>query len=124
MPGTIIKNHREYLNLSQQYVASQMGISQNAYSKIENNITQLTVLHVKKLSVIFKVPLTDLLKDEFQIVKTPQPQDYENVDREMVIRGIDKLQGMLKTNSVKTHQNYIAIFSLIQAAENIATAFV
>ena len=56
-------------NYSQKYVASKLGMSQNAYSKIENNITGLTVHHVKALSKILEVPVTDLLKDEFEIHK-------------------------------------------------------
>ena len=67
MPGHIIKQYRELKNYSQKFVASRMGISQNAYSKIENNITQLTVHHVKELSRILEVPITDLLKDDFEI---------------------------------------------------------
>jgi transcriptional regulator with XRE-family HTH domain len=50
MPGTVIRKYREMRNFSQKYVAAKLGISQNAYSKIENNITQLTVQHVKELS--------------------------------------------------------------------------
>jgi transcriptional regulator with XRE-family HTH domain len=67
MPGTVIRKYREMRNYSQKYVASQLGISQNAYSKIENNITQLTVHHVKQLAQILELPITDLLKDEFEI---------------------------------------------------------
>jgi transcriptional regulator with XRE-family HTH domain len=44
-----------------------MSISQNAYSKIENNITQLTVRHIKLLSTILEAPITDLLNDDFEI---------------------------------------------------------
>jgi transcriptional regulator with XRE-family HTH domain len=46
-----------------------MGISQNAYSKIENNITQLTVNHLKSISSTLDIPIIDLLKDDFEIRK-------------------------------------------------------
>lgn len=67
MPGTVIRKFRESKRLTQEYVAGRMGISQNAYSKIENNITQLTVNHLKKLSDILEVPMSDLMKDEFEL---------------------------------------------------------
>src|SRR3990170_8174780 len=69
MPGIVIKKYREMRNYSQKYVATKMGMSQNAYSKIENNITQLTVHHIKELSKILEIPVTDLLKDDFEIHK-------------------------------------------------------
>lgn len=49
MPGTIIKKIRESKSLKQETVAKELGISQAAYSKIENNITELTVRHCRIL---------------------------------------------------------------------------
>jgi transcriptional regulator with XRE-family HTH domain len=69
MPGNIIKQYRELRNYSQEYVCQKMGISQNAYSKIENNITQLTVNHLKSISSTLDIPIIDLLKDDFEIRK-------------------------------------------------------
>ena len=67
MPGSIIRKYREMRNYSQEYVAGKMDISQNAYSKIENNITQLTVKHIRQISAILEVSVLDLLKDDFEI---------------------------------------------------------
>ena len=69
MPGIVIKKYREMRNYSQKYVATKMGMSQNAYNKIENNITRLTVHHIKELSKILEVPMSDLLNDDFEINK-------------------------------------------------------
>lgn len=69
MPGTVIRKIREMKKLSQEEVARQMGISQNAYSKIESNQTQLTINHIKKISKILDVSIFELLKDEFEIHK-------------------------------------------------------
>ncbi|MEI2710411.1 MAG: helix-turn-helix transcriptional regulator [Chitinophagaceae bacterium] len=65
----LLNNTRELRNYSQEYVAKKMGISQNAYSKIENNITQLTVNHLKSISSTLDIPIIDLLKDDFEIRK-------------------------------------------------------
>ena len=42
MYGEKIRMIREIRNLSQEYMADQLGIKQNSYSKIENNQTKLT----------------------------------------------------------------------------------
>lgn len=69
MPGTIIKQLREQKEMKQESVAKEMGISQAAYSKIENNITELTVKHCRLLSRIFGVNVYDYLEDDFQIAR-------------------------------------------------------
>jgi len=74
MPGTVIKQLRMKMNLKQDNVAKAMGISQAAYSKIENNLTELTVRHCKMLSKIFGVNVYDFLEDDFEIVRPKQKQ--------------------------------------------------
>src|SRR5688572_722821 len=116
MPGHIIKRYREIKNYSQKYVAAKMGISQNAYSKIENNITQLTVHHVKELSKILEVSVTDLLKDDFEIHKpfyvTGQVTKTETIEM------LKKLQKKLESKHAMKHESYIVVMSLMMAAEN------
>ncbi|HEU4471170.1 MAG TPA: helix-turn-helix transcriptional regulator [Flavisolibacter sp.] len=116
MPGHVIKKYREMRNYSQKYVSSKMGISQNAYSKIENNITQLTVHHVKELSKILEVPITDLLNDEFEIHKpVPTPNI---VTRTALLAEAEKLHKKIQTRHASRHEAYLVALSLIKAAEN------
>ena len=116
MPGHVIKKYRELRNYSQKYVASKMGMSQNAYSKIENNITQLTVHHVKQLAVILDVPITDLLRDDFEIHKPLTiPKTVTKTD---VMEHIAILQKRLTEKHATRHDAYIAVMSLVIAAEN------
>jgi transcriptional regulator with XRE-family HTH domain len=63
----VIKQLREKKGLKQETVAREMGISQAAYSKIENNITELTVRHCKMLSRIFEENLYELLDSKFEV---------------------------------------------------------
>src|SRR5690349_7315358 len=102
MPGTVVRRYREMKNYSQKYVAAKMGISQNAYSKIENNLTQLTVHHVKQLSEILQVPITDLLKDEFEIHK-PLFIHGKAVHKEDVIHLMDHIRQKLQTKHANKH---------------------
>ena len=115
MPGHVIKKYREMRSYSQKYVATKMGMSQNAYSKIENNITQLTVHHVKELSKILEVPVTDLLKDNFEIHKPfAIPRTVTKAD---LIEHVQKLQKMIVEKTATKHDSYIVAMSLIVAAE-------
>lgn len=116
MPGHIIKRYREIKNYSQKYVAAKMGISQNAYSKIENNITQLTVHHVKELSKILEVSVTDLLKDDFEIHKPFYVTG--TVTKTETIEMLKKLQKKLESKHAMKHESYIVVMSLMMAAEN------
>lgn len=118
MPGTVIRRYREMKNYSQKYVAAKMGISQNAYSKIENNVTQLTVHHVKQLSEILQVPITDLLKDEFEIHK-PLFIHGKPVGKEDVIHLLDHIKQKLLTKHAAKHESYLVSLSLLSTIDNL-----
>jgi transcriptional regulator with XRE-family HTH domain len=50
-----IKIQRGIKNYTQAYVAGKLGISQNAYSKIESGVSSLTVETLFRLSYIFDI---------------------------------------------------------------------
>jgi transcriptional regulator with XRE-family HTH domain len=103
-------------NYSQKYVASRMGISQNAYSKIENNITQLTVHHVKQLSQILDLPITDLLKDEFEIHKpVAVPHTVSKTD---LLKEVEQVRLRIEALPSARHHSYIAAMSLLLATKS------
>jgi transcriptional regulator with XRE-family HTH domain len=119
MPGSIIRHYRELRNYSQQWVASQLSISQNAYSKIENGLTQLTVRHVKELSQILDVPELDLLRDEFEIHKPVLLPKV--VHKEDLLQRLDNLRQSIEERSTLTHDFYPLVMSYILAAEETIT---
>lgn len=119
MPGIIVKQLRELRNYSQSYVAKKMGISQNAFSKIENNLTQLTVTHVKQLSAILDVPVIDLMKDEFEI-RRPYKLVSKQVSKREIILFTHELQHRMKLKNNEEHKLYNAILAILQTASDIA----
>lgn len=120
MPGTVIRKYRELKNYSQKYVAGKMSISQNAYSKIENNQTQLTVHHVKQLAEILQVPITDLLKDEFEIHK---PMGiHKNISKTELLEKVEALYNKVSSKHAQKHEGYIIAVSLINAADHSVSA--
>ncbi|MGQ0826996.1 MAG: helix-turn-helix domain-containing protein [Bacteroidota bacterium] len=67
MIGNKIKKIRELRNYTQEFVANRLGISQNAYSKIETNQTRVTTGRLKELSELLNVPDYELLKSDSDI---------------------------------------------------------
>lgn len=118
MPGAVIRRYREMRNYSQKYVSAKMGISQNAYSKIENNMTQLTVHHIKQLSEILQVPVSDLLRDEFEIHK-PLFAQGKPVHKEDVIHMLEHIKQKLGKKHVAKHESYVVSMSLLSAVDNL-----
>ncbi len=62
-----IKKHRELKNYTQDYMADQLNISQNTYSKIETGGIKLTVDRLKQISEILETPIEELLSADSNI---------------------------------------------------------
>ena len=56
-----IRERREKLNYTQAYVASKLGISQNAYSKIESGQTNFTVKRLYEIVRILESNVLDFI---------------------------------------------------------------
>ncbi|MEM9982038.1 MAG: helix-turn-helix transcriptional regulator [Bacteroidota bacterium] len=66
--GDNIRKHRLRLDYSQEFVAEKLGISQNAYSKIEANQTKsFTIERLEQLAELFETTVASLLGIEKQI---------------------------------------------------------
>lgn len=118
MPGTLIRKIREAKKMSQEEVARGMGISQNAYSKIENSQTQLTVNHVKKISKILDVSMAELLKDDFEIHK-PLSIQAQSISRDALLMTLSHLKERVQSKVSEKHEFYPIFMYQLQAAENI-----
>lgn len=59
--GTRLKEIREYLNLSQQHVASATGIPRSAVSDIERGQRKVDSLELRKFSRLYRYPVGYLL---------------------------------------------------------------
>jgi transcriptional regulator with XRE-family HTH domain len=111
MPGKVIRKYRELRNFTQENVAQQMGISQNAYSKIENNQTQLTISHLKLICKILDVPVSELLRDEFEI-HTPYSVQ-ESIQKEHLIGALKDLRHKIEIRIPERHGYYSILHSLL-----------
>lgn len=56
-----IRKVREYRNYTQDYLAAKLGISQNAYSKIELSYSKITLDRLFHIALILEVEVMELL---------------------------------------------------------------
>ncbi|WP_133575400.1 helix-turn-helix domain-containing protein [Pedobacter metabolipauper] len=56
-----IRKIREFRNYTQDYLAAKLGISQNAYSKIELGYSKITVDRLFQISNILEIETTQLM---------------------------------------------------------------
>jgi transcriptional regulator with XRE-family HTH domain len=59
-----LKEVREYLNLSQQFVAEQTGISRSAISDIERGVRRVDSLELRRFARLYRYPVTYFLEGE------------------------------------------------------------
>jgi transcriptional regulator with XRE-family HTH domain len=61
--ATNIRKVREYRGYPQEYLAMKLGISQNAYSKIELAYTRLTLERLLEISAILEIDTVALINN-------------------------------------------------------------
>ena len=61
-----IRNIRELKNLTQEYVAERLGMTQAGYSKIESGVTKLSYSKIENISKILEVEVEELLAFDSQ----------------------------------------------------------
>ncbi|WP_353099650.1 helix-turn-helix transcriptional regulator [Myroides odoratus] len=61
-----IRNIRELKNLTQEYVADKLGMTQAGYSKIESGATKLSYSKIESISKILDVEVEELLAFDSQ----------------------------------------------------------
>ncbi len=64
MLGRKIKKLRELKNYTQEYMANQLNISQNSYSRIESENVKVTAERLKAIAQLLEVPSEYLISDD------------------------------------------------------------
>lgn len=59
--GQSIRKLRELRNLTQEYVAIQLDMSQSAYCKVETGATQITLKRLTQIALVLDVQPEDIL---------------------------------------------------------------
>ncbi|MEM1406023.1 MAG: helix-turn-helix transcriptional regulator [Bacteroidota bacterium] len=61
--GTKIRHFRQRKEYSQEYIASQLGLTQTSYSKIEKNASETSLSRLQKIADILEIQLSELLRE-------------------------------------------------------------
>lgn len=72
-----IRKIREFRNYTQDYLAAKLGISQNAYSKIELGYSKLTLERLFQISIILEVEVLQLISFEHTELLLTEPPSSE-----------------------------------------------
>lgn len=93
-----LKEAREYLGLSQQFVADETGLSRVAVSAIETSRRRVEALELERLAALYKFPLSHFLGgavDESASVRAlaRQAAELSENDRAEVLRFAQFLRG-------------------------------
>ncbi len=71
-----IRNLRNQKDFSQEYLSTKIGISQQAYQKIESGVTKIGITQLMKIADVLEVELVELIqsKDENKPIKTSKEE--------------------------------------------------
>lgn len=83
--GDNIRNIRENLGYSQEYMASQLGLSQQAYSRIEKRPEKTSLEKFLEISAILQVSLNSLINENDNFIQNNFNQNGGNVASQMHI---------------------------------------
>ena len=80
-PEIKIKQIRELKNVTQKYIATQLGLSIRAYSKIETGETQLTINRLNEISKALGIdPIEVLGFDDKQVFNNCKQDGYIGIN--------------------------------------------
>ena len=80
-PEIKIKQLRELKNLTQEHVATQLGLTTRAFSKIETGETQLTINRLNEISAILGIDPIELLGfDDRQVFNNFKQHGYIGIN--------------------------------------------
>ena len=92
---SVVRLIRESNGFSQEYVASKLDISQQAYSNIEKNPDNASMKRLRQLSQVFSVPVTSLIGETEQIIQQNFQQQGGQAATVIHVQGIPEHERQL-----------------------------
>ena len=88
-----LRQVREYLNLSQQFVADRTGLLRSAIADIERGARRVDSLELQKLAKLYGYPMSYFVEDEHEVPEastvralTRAAGELTEADREEILR--------------------------------------
>ena len=101
--GERIRKIRRLKDLSQEYLATKLGVSQNYIQKIETNKVNLTLLKLEQLADVLEVEMSELIpstKNEFHNCENSGNYNHYHITHHVPDELLELLKSFLKNNSV------------------------
>jgi transcriptional regulator with XRE-family HTH domain len=92
---SVIRIIRESTGFSQEYVASKLDITQQAYSNIEKNPENASVKRLRQISQVFSVPITSLISETEQYIQQNFQQQGGQAATVIHVQGIPEHERQL-----------------------------
>jgi transcriptional regulator with XRE-family HTH domain len=99
MIGKFIQQQRKKRNMTQEYIALELGISRPTYLQIERGRRELTVSEARKLAALFDTTLEELLsgKEPERSVSIDEKENHETSEKlriRVTRKNFDKFRGL------------------------------
>lgn len=96
-----LKQLREMRNLTQSYMASELGVTQSAYSKIENFDCQTSIKNYTKISLLLDADLDQIISNKIQaLIYIKSSSQKENIIG-MNLTRITEMVNVIKEHEVR-----------------------
>ncbi|MCL9980948.1 MAG: helix-turn-helix domain-containing protein [Bacteroidia bacterium] len=117
-PSTI-RIIRESNGFSQEYVASKLEITQQAYSNIEKNPENASVKRLKQISSIFSVPVTSLIGESEHYVQQNFQQQGGQAATIIHVQGMPENERQLYERLIEEMKSEIQLLkSMLEVKSN------
>ena len=108
-----IRMLREGIGFTQEYVASKLNITQQAYSKLEKNPDTATLERLRKLSEILGVNVNSIVGDDDMYIQQNFHQQGGNASTVMYITGLADREREALVQQISTLQKQIDLLTKI-----------
>ena len=105
--GHKIKKLRELKNLTQEHMATALGMNQSAYSKIESGASDVSYTKLEKIASILELKLEDVLSFNEQMVFN-------------VMNNLNGQNGLVINNSISENEKALYVEQINSLKEEVA----
>ena len=113
--GRKIRMVRERRQLSQEYVAGRMKISQQAYSRLEHDGENVSLKRLKQLAEALEVPLQSLIGDDDLYIQQNYNQQGGNAGSVLYIQGLADTERLAYENHIADLRRQIKLLESLLA---------
>lgn len=112
-----IKMVRESSNLSQDYMAAKLNISQQAYSRIEKNPDNITIKRLRQISEVLGVPFTTLAGEEDMYIQQNFNQQGGQAGSVVYVQGLAETERKAYENHIQDLKKQIDMMKELLLAQ-------